>query len=92
MPTCKPITGKRQQQAEQATGLLRFVQWLSLATVLLCLLVVGSMSWSLTRSLSRAISGLQQRHYRHCRITGLHPSRTAGQSGRTGCHRQPSTA
>ena len=46
-------------QAEQATGLLHFVQWLSLATVVLCLLVVGSMSWSLTRSLSRAIQGLQ---------------------------------
>ena len=49
-----------QQEAGKATGLLQFVQLLSLATVLLCLAVVGSMSWSLTRSLSRAINGLQQ--------------------------------
>jgi len=48
-----------QQEAGHATGLLQFVQLLSLATVLLCLLVVGSMSWSLARSLSRAINGLQ---------------------------------
>ena len=51
--------GQTQHEASKARSLLQFVQILSLSCVLLCLIIIGSMSWSLTRSLSRAIRGMQ---------------------------------
>ncbi|WP_293766102.1 methyl-accepting chemotaxis protein [uncultured Aquitalea sp.] len=45
--------------AGDARALLSRVQAISWGTVLLCLIVVSAIGWSLARSISRAISGLQ---------------------------------